>query len=143
MQYRRFTEAEKTEIWDRLAAGESMRAVAAAFDRFPSAIRSVALPSGGARPAMRKAREIGLTLAEREEISRGLAAKLSCRAIAARLVRTPSTITREVERNGGRARYRACSAERRARCCACRPKLAKLAQRPQLRSVVEAKLARR
>ena len=142
-KYRRFTDTEKAEIWDRLEAGESMRSVALAFDRFPSAIRSLGLRTGGSRPAARKVREFGLTLAEREEISRGLAAKQSCRAIAVELGRTPSTITREVARNGGRARYRACSAERRAHHCACRPKRAKLAHHPGLRSVVEAKLALR
>ncbi len=139
--YRRFTESEKTEIWDRIEAGETVRAVAIAFGHFPSAVRGMVQQTGGTRPARRRAREIALTLAEREEISRGLAAKQSCRTIASGLGRAPSTITREVERNGDRARYRACTAQRRAQRCACRPKPVKLAQRRRLRSAVEAKLA--
>ncbi len=81
-----------------------------------------------------------LSLAEREEISRGLAAGESLRAIASRLQRTPSTVTREVGRNGGRRRYRACAAERAALRRTRRPKRSKLAGCERLRNVVEAKL---
>jgi IS30 family transposase len=81
-----------------------------------------------------------LLLAEREEISRGLAAGDSCRMIARRLGRAPSTVSREVARNGGCRRYRAqvadAAADRRAR----RPKPAKLVLQPRLRAVVEDKL---
>jgi IS30 family transposase len=139
--YRRMADAEKAEIWERIEAGESMRAVALSLGRAPAAVRQLVAETGGARPAQRRERETALTVAEREEISRGLAIKASCRIIASRLGRAPSTITREVERNGGRARYRACPAQRRARRCACRPKAAKLALNQRLRSAVEAKLA--
>ena len=81
-----------------------------------------------------------LSLAEREEISRGLAAGESFSSIAARLERTPSTVTREVERNGGRRRYRACAADKAALRRTRRPKRSKLAGCERLRQVVEAKL---
>jgi IS30 family transposase len=81
-----------------------------------------------------------LSLAEREEISRGLAAGDSLRAIAGRLCRAPSTVSREVARNGGRGCYRACNADRVAVRNMCRPKVAKLARCRRLRAVVEAKL---
>jgi IS30 family transposase len=82
-------------------------------------------------------------LAEREEISLGVQAGLSCRAIAARLGRAPSTVSREIARNGGRVRYRACAAERATLARGRRPKLAKLARHAGLRRVVEAKLRKR
>ena len=84
-----------------------------------------------------------LSPVEREEISRGLAAGDALRVIAVRLGRAPSTISREVSRNGGRQRYRACAAERAMRRRAKRPKPAKLATCERLRVVVEAKLEQR
>jgi IS30 family transposase len=138
---RRFTEAERAEIWARIEAGESAPSVAAALGRFPSAITALQLKTGGTRPRSRHRRENALSVDGREEISRGLAAKQSCRAIATRLHRAPSTITREVERNGGGDRYRAHEADRRAWRRGRRPKTAKLAERRRLREVVEAKLA--
>ena len=140
-KYRRIAEVERAEIWDRIEAGGSIRHVALSLHRVPAAVRELMALTGGVRPKPRKPREGALTLLEREEISRGLAAHRSCRVIAAALGRSPSTVSREVTRNSGRARYRACDAERRARRCASRPKPAKLAQHRQLRSVVEAKLA--
>jgi IS30 family transposase len=83
-----------------------------------------------------------LSTAEREEISRGLAAGESLRVIAGRLGRAPSTVSREVARNGGRAAYRACRADRAAVHNMRRPKVAK-ARCPRLREAVEAKLALR
>jgi IS30 family transposase len=82
-------------------------------------------------------------VAEREEISRGLAAGEPCRQIAARLGRAPSTVARELARNGGRTCYRAQAADAAAFRRAQRPKPAKLALEPRLRAVVEAKLALR
>lgn len=140
MKYRRFTEAEKAEIWDRIGAGESARSVATAFGHYSSALSNMRRKTGGVRPRSRHPRESALTLGEREEISRGLAAERSCRAIAAGLRRAPSTISREVQRNGGVTRYRAHDAARRAWRRARRPKTAKLADRRQLREAVEAKL---
>jgi IS30 family transposase len=99
--------------------------------------------SGGQRPDPRRRPAGALTPAEREEISRGLAAAESCHAIAARLGRAPSTVSREVARNGGRAHYRATTADAAAWRRAKRPKPARLASHPPLRAVVEAKLERR
>jgi IS30 family transposase len=138
---RRFTEAEKTEVWDRIAAGHSVAAVASALGRYPSAVRALQQATGGVRPRVRRRPDRALCLFEREEISRGLSAKESSRVIALRLGRAPSTVCREVQRNGGSDRYRACSAERRAQRSSRRPKPAKLSQCLRLQAVVEAKLA--
>jgi transposase, IS30 family len=92
-------------------------------------------------PALERTRSaLRLSLAEREEISRGLARSESLRGIARRLGRSPSTVSREVTRNGGRGGYRACQADRAALRLMCRPKVAKLARCARLRAVVEAKL---
>ncbi len=96
------------------------------------------------RPPPEPARSrLRFSLVEREEISRGLAAGESLRSIAGRLGRAPSSVSREVVRNGGRRRYRACRADRDALRRAHRPKPAKLATCARLRRVVEAKLALR
>src|SRR5579875_987781 len=139
---RGFTGAERAEIWDRIRAGESIPSIAASFDRFPSSIRAVIGPTGGVRPPERRRSDRHLSLPEREEISRGLAAKESMRTIAARLARDPSTISREVKRNGGPHHYRAATADRRADHRARRPKQGKLARCRKLRRLVEAKLER-
>ncbi|MGP8159775.1 MAG: helix-turn-helix domain-containing protein, partial [Candidatus Dormibacteria bacterium] len=135
---RRFTEAERAEIWDRLEAGASPASVAAVFSRYPSAVRAVQLASGGVRPAPRRRRAGALDLVEREEISRGLSAGMSLRAIAAGLGRAPSTVCREVGRNAGLTRYRACAADRRAHRRARRPKVPKLSRCRPLHELVEA-----
>jgi IS30 family transposase len=111
--------------------------------RGPS-VRAFVLQTGGVqrRPPQRAARS--LSAVEREEISRGIAAAgASGRAIAQRLGRAPSTVSRELARNGGRSRYRAQRADVAAIRRAARPKPCKLAVDPQLRAVVEAKLALR
>src|SRR5207302_8892949 len=97
---------------------------------------------GGRRPRPPHCSTLRLSLAEREEISRGVAAGLSLRAIARQLGRAPSTVSRELTANGGRVRYRAATADRDARRRARRPKPAKLAHCPRLRRVVEAELAK-
>ena len=140
---RRFTEAERAEIWDRLEAGASPASVAAVFSRYPSAVRALQLASGGVRPAARRRRAGALDLVEREEISRGLSAGMSLRAIAAGLGRAPSTVCREVGRNAGLTRYRACAADRRAHRRARRPKVPKLSRCRPLHELVEAKLSLR
>src|SRR5215218_5009249 len=91
-------------------------------------------------PRERKRSPLRLSPSEREEISRGLVAGLSLRAIAGSLGRSPSTVSREVARNGGRRAYRACRADRAALRRACRPRASKLVSCRRLRSVVEAKL---
>ena len=96
--------------------------------------------TGGVRPARRRRASRCLSLTEREEISRGVAAGESLRQVAGRLGRAPSTVCREVARNGGRGGYRALRADRAALGRACRPKAAKLAVNTELRAVVEEKL---
>ena len=138
---RRLSELEKGEIWDRFEAGESQRSISRRLGRSPSSIRSHLLGSGFRRPVPgREWSRLRLSLSEREEISRGLAAGESLRCIAGRLERAASTVSREVAGNGGRYRYRATTAHRMSRHRAQRPKPAKLASHDQLREVVEAKL---
>jgi len=98
------------------------------------------LEAGGVRPKRRTRSRRELTVVEREEISRGLAAEHSCHAIARRIRRAPSSVSREVARNGGRVGYRAAEAEQAALRRGRRPKASKLARYPRLRAEVEAKL---
>ena len=138
---RRFTEAEKAEVWDRWQGGESMRLIARRLGRGWSSVRTLVEDTGGVRPGPRRRSSRCLSLSEREEISRGVAAGESLRSIAGRLGRSASTVCREVIRNGGRWRYRALRADRAAWQRARRPKTAKLAANTVLRAVVEDKLA--
>ena len=110
----KYTAAQKAEMWDRWQRGESLNAIGRVFDRHSSSIFGLLAPSGGIRPPTRQRSRLALTLAEREEISRGVAGNLSLRTIAARLGRSPSTISRELNRNGGCARYRATQADQAA-----------------------------
>ncbi len=138
---RRLSELEKVEIWDRFEAGESQRSISRRLGRSPSSIRTHLLGSGFRRPVPGPEwSALRLSLTEREEISRGLAAGESMRCIAARLGRAASTVSREVASNGGRSKYRAAGAHRASRHRARRPKPAKLAVNHQLRTVVEEKL---
>jgi transposase, IS30 family len=134
---------EQEELWRRWRRGESLRLIARQMGKRGPSVRAFVLQSGGVqrRPPQRAARS--LTAAEREEISRGIAAGASGRAIAKRLGRAPSTVSRELARNGGRSRYRAQCADAAAIRRAARPKPSKLAVDPRLRAVVEAKLALR
>jgi IS30 family transposase len=135
--------AEQDEVWRRWREGQSLRLIARRLGKRGPSVRAFVLQTGGVqrRPPRRNAR--CLSMAEREEISRGVAAGQSCRQIAARLGRVPSTVSRELTRNGGRHRYRAQTADAAAFRRAQRPKPAKLALEPRLRAVVEAKLALR
>ncbi len=136
-----FSPEQRDEIWDRWKAGESLHAIGRTFDRGHSSIFAVLARTGGVRPPPRTRSERALSLTEREEISRGLSAGLSLRAIARGLERPASTVAREVTRNGGRGRYRAARAETAAWDRARRPKPAKLAQLPALARAVSEKLA--
>ena len=138
---RRFTEAEIIEVWDRRQAGELTRSIARRLGRNGSSIRRLFEDTGGVRPAPRRRAERHLTLVECEEISRGVAGGESLRLMAWRLGRAPSTISRELARNGGRRRYRAHRADRAAWGRARRPKACKLATSRKLRLLVEDKLA--
>src|SRR5215211_3612457 len=129
---------EQDEVWQRWRRGESLRLIARRLGKRGPSVRAFVLQTGGVqRPRPRRA----VRVAEREEISRGLAAGDSCRVIAQRLGRAPSTVSREVARNGGRRCYRAQAADGAADRRARRPKPAKLVLQPRLRAVVEDKLA--
>ncbi len=135
-----FTATQRQELWDRYQRGESLKAIARALGKRSSSIYNHLRPSGGIRPVPRKRSQQALTLAEREEISRGLAVGLSMGAIASKLGRVTSTVSREISRNGGRDRYRATEADQRAWDRARRPKQCKLAMNRPLARRVAAKL---
>jgi IS30 family transposase len=135
-----YSDSQKTLMWDRWQRGESLHRIARLFDRHHSSVRRILAETGGIRPAARRRADRVLTLVEREEISRGLMAGHSIRALAALLDRAPSTISREIRRNGGRDHYRANFADQRAWDCARRPKLSKLAQHRALARLVAGKL---
>ena len=135
------SEDEKEAIWSQVRSGVSFRVIGRKLGRAHATVRQFVAATGGVRPARRCRARGQLSADEREEISRGLAAGESFRSIAARLSRAPSTVSREVARNGGRRCYRAGRAELAAWERACRPKPSKLAQNPRLAGVVEDKLA--
>ncbi len=135
-----FTATESAEVWDRWQRGEGLKLIGRVFGRTSSAIFAHLKPHGGIRPVPRRRARRVLSIYEREEISRGIAAGGSLRSIAARLHRAPSTISRELRRNGGLGRYRATAADQRAWHRALRPKRCKLARHDQLRQLVAARL---
>lgn len=120
-----------------------MSSIGRLFDRNSSSVFSVISPTGGIRPAERMRGKQALSLAEREEVSRGLCTKQSLRSIARQLGRAPSTISREIKRNGGTANYRAAVSDQSAWDRALRPKLCKLACYPGLSCAVSTKLQRK
>jgi IS30 family transposase len=138
--FRGFTAAEKTELWDRWQGGESLKAIGRAFGKPSSSIYFQLAPRGGIRPSPRRRSRLALTLAEREEISRAIAEDQSTRSIARLLDRSPSTVSKEISRNGGYDRYRAAQADEKAWDRARRPKRCKLANNPRLRQAVAGKL---
>src|ERR1700716_3903392 len=131
--HRGFTAAEKTELWDRWKRGESLKAIGRAFGKPSSSIYFLVAPYGGIRPAQRHRSRLALTLAEREMICRGVTAHQSTRSIAKVLGRSPSTVSREMSRNGGYDRYRAALADENAWARSRRPKCCKFANSPRLR----------
>ena len=134
------TAAEKAEIWRRRRAGEPVWMIARQMSRDRTTVRDVVVATGGVPPREPRRSDRELTRLEREELSRGLAVGESCRALAARIGRAASSVSREVRRNGGRADYRAADAELAAIQRRRRPKPSKLAVCPQLREEVESKL---
>jgi IS30 family transposase len=135
-----YTEAQKALMWERWQKGESLHAIARLFGRHHTSIRGVLARNGGIRPAPRRRSCRALTLAEREEISRSVVAGHTIRSIAVSLGRAPSTISREIGRNGGRQGYRAGQADEAAWERAHRPKRCKLAQNRALARLVAEKL---
>src|SRR6202035_1352264 len=118
----RLSLTEKNEIWGRWKAGQSMHEIGRAYGRPHPPMRKLLLPRGGIAPIARRRSRLALTLAEREDISRGIASDSSIREIARLLKRSASTVSREVARHGGRPAYRAHDADRRASVSALRPK---------------------
>lgn len=137
-----FTADQSAELWDRWRKGESLKAIGREFGKPSSCIFAHIRPTGGISPVPRRRSWRALTLAEREEISRGLVAGRSIRWIAAALSRSASTVSREIRRNGGVRRYRAAAADKRAWKQALRPKPCKLAENGRLRQAVVVKLQR-
>jgi len=135
-----YTETQKALMWERWKKGESLAKIAQLFDRNHSAVQGILARTGGIRPAPRQRSRLALTLAEREEISRSMMAGQSMRTIAKQLGRAPSTICREVRRNGGQEYYRANQADQAAWDRASRPKVCKLADNRELAHLVADKL---
>ena len=124
---RRLQPAQRGEVWRRFKAGESVESIARLLGLNSGTLRGWLGATGGIEPPERVRAALHLKLAEREEISRGLAAGWSLRRIAQHLNRDPATISREVKRNGGAASYRAAAADARAYEAARRPKRCRLA----------------
>lgn len=137
-----YSPKQKSEMWDRWQRGESLSSIGRLFGRESSTVFGILSRTGGIRPKPRKRSCLALTLIEREEISRGLVAGNSLREIANSLNRSPSTISREINRNGGYDNYRATQAEQAAWDRAHRPKRCKLACHPMLKHMVATKLKR-
>jgi len=138
-----YTEADKALMWDRWQKGETLGSIARHFGRSHSSIQGILSRTGGIRPPARRRSSRSLTLSEREELSRGLAAGRSLRSIALRLGRAPSTISRELNRNGGLDSYRAHAAEQAAWDRSRRPKRCKLALNRPLAMTVAGLLRQR
>lgn len=137
-----YTETQKALMWERWRKGDTLHQIARLFDRYHSSVQRILAESGGIQPASRHRSRLALTLAEREEISRSVVAGQSIRSIAFRLGRAPSTISRELRRNGGSQGYRANQADELAWVRAHRPKTCKLIRNRTLAQVVAAKLAK-
>lgn len=135
-----YSKEQRSQIWDRWQRGESMSSIGRLFERNSSSIFPLLARTGGIRPPERKRSSRALSFSEREEISRGIAAGDSIRAIASIISRSPSTVSREISRNGGYDDYRATVAEQAAWDRALRPKPCKLACNRALARVVAKKL---
>lgn len=135
------SDVQKAELWNRWKDGQSLSEIGRALGKHAASIHGVLSSNGGIVPAARQRSHMALTLAEREEISRGLATGVSVRTIATRIGRAPSTVSREIARNGGIVRYRASDADDKAWDRTLRPKVCILATHHQLRYVVATKLA--
>jgi len=135
-----YTESRKAIMWERWRKGESLQGIAELFDHNHSSIQRILAETGGIQPAQRRRSRLALTLAEREEISRSVAAGQSIRSVATRLRRAPSTISREIMRNGGQECYRTSQADQAAWDRGRRPKTCSLAENRSLAHIVAGKL---
>lgn len=141
-RYRRLTRAQVEALWARWREGQTTDVIAAAIAAPATSVYSVVRRHGGIPPRPRQRARRALRAAEREEISRGVAANQSAQAIARALGRAPSTISREIARHGGRDHYRAADADAAAWRRGERPKRCRLARDGRLCRVVAAQLAR-
>lgn len=139
----RYTPELQKYVWNRYKRGDSLWSIARSLETTSSSIYGLLSKSGGIRPAERKRSPQALTLAEREEISRGLAQDISVGIIAENLGRARSTVYREINRNGGKKKYRAAQADKATWNRAKRPKTCKLANNPKLIPIIEIKLRKR
>ncbi|MCY1536791.1 Helix-turn-helix domain protein [compost metagenome] len=135
------TESQKLVMWEHWRKGDPLQQIAQLFDRNHSSIQRILAETGGIQPAPRCRSCLALSLAEREEISRGLVRGQSIRSIAIGLRRAPSTVSREIKRNGGQLEYRASQADQATWDRARRPKPCKLADNWRLTQLVAEKLA--
>ena len=133
--------SQKRDLWQRWKSGQSLSEIARALEKNPGSIHGVLSANGGIMPSERRRSGRALSASEREEISRGVAAGRSMRRIATLLQRAPSTVSREVVRNGGLGRYRGNEADQRAWDRARRPKACRLALHRRLQRIVATKLS--
>src|SRR5690606_30649522 len=137
-----FTAEQKVELWERWKQGQSISSISRALERRnKGGVQRIVSVHGGIAPSARRRAPLALAVAAREASSRGIAAGLAIRAIARSLGRSPSTICREIARNGGAKTYRATRADRQAWERALRPKRCRLACSERLRWLVAQKLA--
>src|SRR5580658_10432102 len=136
----RLSATQKTDIWKRWKDGQTLHEIGRAHGRPHPTIRKLLLPRGGIAPTARRRSRLALTLAEREDISRGIASGSSIREIARGMNRAASTVSREVRRHGDRPAYRAHDADGQAWISALRPKRCLLATNRKLRDTVASKL---
>src|ERR1700756_3579556 len=136
----RLSTEQRIDMWRRWKAGESLHEIGRAFGKDHGSIQFLLSQRGGIVPAVRRRSLLTLTLAEREDISRGIASGSSIRKIAKGLQRAVSTVSREVVRHGGRPQYRAREADQQAWESALRPKLCLLALYVKLQAIVASKL---
>jgi hypothetical protein len=138
--WQRLNPSEVRGVWDHWKRGETLRAIGSALGLSENSLYQVVVRHGGVPPRPRRRCPRVLCLEEREEISRGLCGQESIRAIAKRLGRAPSTVSREIRRHSGAQRYRAIVGDDRAWRWATRPKPRRLATDPRLRRVIFAKI---
>jgi IS30 family transposase len=136
----KLSSAQRADMWSRWKAGESLNAIGRALGKDKQVIHFLLARHGGIAPRVRRRSRRALTLAEREDISRGVASGSSMRVIAQHLHRACSTVSREIARHGGRAPYRANEADQQAWVLALRPKPCLLSVNGNLREIVASKL---
>src|SRR3984957_2878066 len=136
----KLSSAQRADMWSRWKVGQSLNAIGRALGKDKQVIHFLLACHGGIAPPARRRSRRALTLAERKDISRGIARGCSMRVIAQHLSRASSTVSREVARHGGRAQYRANQADSQAWQSALRPKVCRLALHEKLRTLVASKL---